>query len=86
MNGKSNLRQITKAEVRNLEQMKLDVLCNTELMSKVNQESVQKTLASNPKAPVSLKTELARRGITLDEMSIKDFRANAVSLFLELMC
>ena len=37
MNGKSNLRQITKAEVHDLEKMKLDVLYNLEIMSNVDE-------------------------------------------------
>ena len=46
MNGKSNLRQITKAEVHDLEKMKLDVLYNLEIMSSVDESSVMKILAS----------------------------------------
>ena len=50
MNGKSNLRQITKAEVHNLEKMKLDVLYNLTPMAIVDQESVMNILSEKSSA------------------------------------
>lgn len=83
MNGKSNLRQITKAEVHDLEKMKLDVLYNLEIMSSVDESSVMKILASQKSISKEFKSLLASKNVTLDEMSINDFRSNAVSLFVE---
>ena len=83
MNGKSNLRQITKAEVHDLEKMKLDVLYNLEIMSSVDESSVMKILASQKSISKEFKSLLASKNVTLDEMSISDFRSNAVSLFVE---
>ena len=83
MNGKSNLRQITKAEVRNLEKMKIDVLYNLEPMANVDESVVMNILSKKASASQEFKKLLISQNVTLDEMSINDFRSNAVSLFVE---
>lgn len=83
MNGKSNLRQITKAEVHNLEKIKLDVLYNLEPMSSVDESAVMNILSNKASASRDFKKLLASKNVSLNEMSINDFRANAVSLFVE---
>ena len=83
MNGKSNLRQITKAEVHNLEKIKIDVLYNLEPMSIVDESAVINILSNKASASRDFKKLLASKNVSLNEMSINDFRANAVSLFVE---
>ena len=83
MNGKSNLRQITKAEVHNLEKMKIDVLYNLEPMANVDESAVMNILSKKASASQEFKKLLISQNVTLDEMSINDFRSNAVSLFVE---
>ena len=83
MNGKSNLRQITKAEVHNLEKMKIDVLYNLEPMTNVDESAVMNILSKKASASKEFKKLLISQNVTLDEMSINDFRSNAVSLSVE---
>ncbi len=83
MNDKSNLRQITKSEVHHLEKMKMDVLTNIELMSKVTKESVYAQLKAQCSCPKDFTDILTSKQITLSDMSINSYRSNAISAFVE---
>jgi hypothetical protein len=83
MNGKSNLRQVTKAEVHSIEKMKVDVLTTITPMSEVNKESIQSQLASGASIPDDLSKKLIENGVSLDDMCVSDYRAAAISSFVE---
>ena len=83
--GKANMRKLTKAEVSDLERIKLDVLTNTELMSEVNADSVKSTLASNKKTPVVMAKTLKELKITTANMSIDEYKKRSIGVFIELV-
>jgi hypothetical protein len=85
MKGKANMRKLTKAEVSDLERIKLDVLTNTELMSEVNASSVKSTLASNKKTPVAMAKTLKELKITTTNMSIDEYKKRSIGVFIELV-
>jgi hypothetical protein len=80
---KKNLRQLTKSEVIELEQLKIDILTNIELMHKVSAESVYKILASKKQAPESFKKILTDSGIDVNSMKIDLYRASVLGSFIE---
>jgi len=81
--NKKNLRQLTKAEVNDLEQLKLDVLTNIDLLSKVDTKSIHKVLASKHTTPKDFKDALINNDISLDTMSIDKYRRNIIGLFIQ---
>ncbi len=81
--NKKNLRQLTKAEVNDLEQLKLDVLTNIDLLSKVDTQSIHKVLASKHTTPKVFKDALVHDDISLDTMSIDKYRRNIIGLFIQ---
>lgn len=81
--NKKNLRQLTKAEVNDLERLKIDVLTNIEMLSIVNEDSIQKVLSSNKKTPLEFINLLNTKGVSLDNMSIDKYRRNIIGLYIE---
>jgi hypothetical protein len=81
--NKKNLRQLTKAEVNDLEQLKLDVLTNIDLLSRVDTKSIHKVLASKHTTPKDFKDALVNNDISLDTMSIDKYRRNIIGLFIQ---
>jgi hypothetical protein len=81
--NKKNLRQLTKAEVADLEQLKLDVLTNIELFSTVNEEVIQKILASKLTTPKAFKDILSTNNISLDLMNIDKYRRSTLGLYIQ---
>jgi hypothetical protein len=80
---KKNLRQLTKSEVSELEQLKLDVLTNTPVMSDVNEKAIHKVLASNLQTPKDFNQVLENNGIDLDQMRMEVYRKNVLGLYIE---
>jgi hypothetical protein len=83
MKNKKNLRQLTKAEVSQLEQLKIDVLTNIEVLSKVNAESIYEILKSKTPTPKEFKAILQSKNINIDSMTIDDYRKNIIGLYVE---
>lgn len=81
--NKKNLRQLTKAEVNDLEQLKLDVLTNIDLLSRVDAQSIHKVLASKCITPKAFKDALVTNDISLDTMNIDKYRRNIIGLFIQ---
>ncbi|NDB60276.1 hypothetical protein EB001_17755, partial [bacterium] len=61
--SKKNLRQLTKAEINDLEQLKLDVFTNIQPMSDVSIEAVYKLLSSKAQTPASFQSLLINNNI-----------------------
>lgn len=81
--GKKNSRQLTKSQVSDLEQLKLDVFTNIEPMSELNVEVIHKTLAEKKKTPVDFKEILISKNIDLDSMNIDRYRRSAIGMYVE---
>ena len=82
-NNKKNLRQLTKSQVRDLEQLKLDVFTNLDAGCNVTDDIIYTKLKSGSRIPDSLKNHLDDNNINPDTMSIESYRKYAVGLFIE---
>lgn len=80
---KKNLRQLTKAEVSTLEQLKIDILTNLPIMCEVNESVITHLLFANCKTPSSFSSALKSNNISLDEMTIDAYRKNVVGFYIE---
>ena len=80
---KKNLRQLTKSQVRDLEQLKLDVFTNLEAGCNVTDDVIYTKLKSGVRIPEVLKNHLNDNNINPDTMSIESYRKYAVGLFIE---
>lgn len=81
--NKKNLRQLTKAEVNELENLKLNVLTNIELMSDVDASTVHDVLRSNSKTLASFNDILKSNDINFEIMKMDTYRKNVIALFVE---
>ena len=81
--GKTNLRQITKSEVRDLERIKIDIFTNVELMSEIDDRTIQSTLNKGVATPIDFKKLLTSKNISLEDMAINDYRTYAISAYVE---
>lgn len=82
-NNKKNLRQLTKSQVRDLEQLKLDVFTNLDAGCNVTDDIIYTKLKSGSRIQDSLKNHLDDNNINPDTMSIESYRKYAVGLFIE---
>lgn len=78
-----NLRQLTKAEVIDLEKIKLDVFTNLPIMSDVTQERIVASLKSNQKTPTNFSNKLKDSNISLNDMPVDVYRKNIIALFID---
>ena len=81
--GKKNLRQLTKADVSDLEKVKLDVFTNIPTMEKVSDDTVYKILSQDLKAPQDFSEVLVSHEVSPESMSIDNYRRNIVGLYVE---
>lgn len=82
-NSKKNLRQLTKSQVADLEQLKLDVFTNVPTMSDITPDNITQILFSNAKADKAFKETLKLKGITLEDMTMENYRRGVVGVYIE---
>ena len=80
--GKSNMRQLTKAEASELEELKIDVLTKLDPLSQVDNEAIFKAL-SQKSAHQGFKTCLKTNQISLDSMTMDGYKKAVVGAFVE---
>jgi len=83
MNNKKNLRQMTKSDMFNIERIKFDVLTNLDLLSEVSDETIHASLAEGKLAPKAFKETLSDKNIVIEDMTIDNFRQQAISCYVE---
>jgi hypothetical protein len=83
LNNKKNLRQLTKAEILNLEQLKLDVLTNLPVMEEVNSKLICSLLVGKKRTPIDFKDLLQQNNIDIDTMKIDLYRKSVIGLYIE---
>jgi hypothetical protein len=81
--NKSNLRQLTKNEVKQLENIKLDIFTNLNLLSSVSNEDIVSILKSNSKTPNNFRTMLKNNDISLDKLSLEDYKNSVLGKYIE---
>ena len=82
-NSKKNLRQLTKAQVKDLEQLKLDVFTNLEIDDTVDENTVYAKIKSGARTPSDFTNDLKTNNISIDTMTIDNYRACILGLFVE---
>lgn len=78
----SNLRQLTKQDVKNIEKLKLDIFTNLDVLSDVSKSSIIKVLKSGLITPKSFSDKLHSNNISLDDMPIDTYRKHVVGTFI----
>jgi len=80
---KTNLRKLTKAEVVKLEEMKLQVLSNVELMSEVTPKVISSIIGSSKTMPIEFNNTIKSNNINTTEMSMEDYKKHVIAAFVE---
>jgi len=78
-----NLRQLTKANSREIEQLKIDVFTNLKYGDNVDNSLITKILKSKAQTPKYITKKLNDTNISMDNTSIDDYRRHAIGLFVE---
>ena len=80
--GKNNMRQLTKAQFKELEDLKLSILTNLEPMQEVNDHVIHKVLSDNNPTPLEFKKILASKNVSTDKMTVESYKKHVISLFV----
>jgi hypothetical protein len=82
-NNKKSMRNLTKADVAELEGIKLDILYNIKLMSDNGPQEIVDCLDSNKKIPQKIEASLKSQNISPISLSLVDYQRRAISTFVE---
>ena len=82
-NNKKNLRQLTKSEVCDLENLKVQALTNLNPMGVIDEPSILKALSSTKNIPKSLRDKLSSENISASEMPINTYKKKIIGAFVE---
>ena len=82
--GKKNLRQLTKAEFKNLEQLKLDVFSNIDVSDDITDNIIYELLSNKTRASSEFMKKIGEYNINLNEMNIEEYRKHIVGIYIEL--
>ena len=66
-----------------LEDLKIQVLSNLELMSTTDEDSILKALSSKTKIPKTLREKLTSEKISASEMPINTYKKKIIGAFVE---
>ncbi len=86
MNNKKNLRQVTKAEVADMEKIKMDVLTNLQPLQEISVEIIHEQLSAGKLCPKEFRECLASKNIDTSSMSIDSYRRSAIGCYVEYVC
>jgi hypothetical protein len=81
--NKSNLRQLTKNECKQLENIKLDIFTNINPLSSVSNEDIVSLLKANSKTPQDFKKILKISDISLDKLSLEEYKNSVLGKYIE---
>jgi len=81
--GKKNLRQLTKAEFKDLENLKVDILTNLTPLQDIDKNTIINMLKSQCRIPKAISNVLKSRDINLDSLSVDDFRMKVIGVYIE---
>ena len=82
-NSKKNVRQLTKAQFNDLENLKLDVFTNVELLQNVSNNDIYNLLLANKKMPKEFANLLSQHDININDTSIDKYRKYIIGLYIE---
>jgi hypothetical protein len=81
--NKKNMRNLTKAEVADIESIKLDILSNVKLMGDCDVDEIVECLNSQKRLPSQVRNTLKSKNISPNNMSLLDYQRRAISAFIE---
>ena len=81
--NKKNLRQLTKAEVCNLEDLKIQVLSNLEPMCEISDDTIFKAVSCKDRTPNSLTKKLKEQKVSASELPINSYKKKLIGVFVE---
>ena len=80
--GKKNLRQLNKSEANKLENLKLEVLFNIDVLSNITDSDVLTVLKSNAGIPKHLQMKLKLHNVSINTMSVESFKNHAIGILI----
>lgn len=83
LNKKANLRQLTKAQIAELERLKLIALFSLEPMTEVTKSAVCEAFKSDTSIPQEFSSYMLRHKISTTNMPIDDYRRTVLGGFVE---
>lgn len=83
VNKKKNLRQLTKGQFNDLEQLKLDVFTNFNIGDEVSETTIFNSLNSNVKMPKTFAEDLKDKNINIESMNIDTYRKHVIGSYIE---
>lgn len=81
--GKSNLRQLTKAQANELETIKIKTLFNITPMSKITNEDIHTALSSTQPIPQEFTQRMLDLNITAENRHLDEYRKEILALYTE---
>ena len=81
--NKKTLRQLTKAEVNNLENLKVEVFTNIEPMENFEEIDVFNVISGAKRTPTAFAQVLKDNNVTVNNMTLDTFRKSVISLYVE---
>ena len=77
------MRSLTKAQVSDLEKMKMDVLLNIKPLSDIKDDDFKNTLYGNKKMPEVFRKYLEENKISTEYMSIDEYKRSAIASYID---
>jgi hypothetical protein len=81
--NKKNLRQLNKAQITNLENLKLDVFTNLQPFQEVNHNIISEILNAQKQTPKIFANLIQEKNIDINNMTIDNYRKYIVGLYVE---
>ena len=82
-NEKKTVRQLTKAQVKQLENLKVEVFTNLEPMEPVGKKEVYAVISGGKRVPQDLAEAFQEHDISIDTMPVEAFRRSVIGHYVE---
>ena len=83
INQKTNMRQLTKSEVLDLETLKLDVLTNLPIMTSATAQHITDIVSAGRRTPASFKKIVDKNDITPSHMTMDKYKKSIIGAYVE---
>ena len=83
INSKTNMRQLTKSQVLDLETLKLDVLTNLPEMQPVTAQSITDIVSAGTRAPASFRNFVSTNQITPSHLPMDKYKKSVIGTYVE---
>ncbi len=81
--NKNNLRQLTKAEFKSVESLKVQVFANTNAFDEIDDNYIYDKLTSATSVPSGFAKAMKDQNINIDDMTLDQYRTGVVGVFVE---